>query len=243
MIDKVTFTKETIEKVTWQALKEYKEFAQTLCIDNDKIFLGSKPIYGTERGVEPPIDDFTYPSVCEHGEVIGRIHSHVEEYNERPPFDKGSSNVDIFGVAKEGLNRLIKFPRLECVVSPTYDKKGWLNGVKIGCERFERFIEDDIKKMNTGIVRGVRWDEKTGEIIEEGEHEKFDDEDIKWIKHGIPPRDGMYRRMGFMMHMANLKSGLEEEGFLSYDEFDVKCEREDEMKLLCDFKDKTLTFR
>lgn len=229
MVDKVTFTKETVDKLTWQALGEYKEFAQTLCIDDGKVFLGGKPVYGTERGVEPPRDDFIYPSVCEHGEVVGRIHSHVEEYGERPPFDKGSSNVDIFGIAKEGLNHFIKFPRLECVVSPAYDKQGWLNGVKIGCERFERFTDDDVKQIGTGM------------IIDDKE-KKFDDEDITWIKRGSPPRGDMFARTGFMVRMANLKGGLEEDSFMSYDEFDVKCKREDEMRLLCDFKDETLVF-
>lgn len=232
MVDKVVFPEETIEKLTWQALGDYKEFAQTLCIDKGKVFLGGKPVYGTERGVEPPIDDFIYPSVCEHGEVVGRIHSHTEEYDEHPPFDKGSSNVDIFGIAKEGLNHFISFPRLECVISPTYDKKGYIDGVKIGCERFEQFTEDDIKKMDTGMIIGDK-------------EEKFDDEEIAWIKGGIPPRGGMYQRMGFMMRMANLKNGLEEEGFLSYDEFDVEGKREvkdGKHRLLCDFHDETLTF-
>ena len=114
-------------------------------------------------------------------------------------------------------------------VSPAYDKQGWLNGVKIGCEHFEQFTEDDIKKIHTGLIIGDK-------------EEKFNDEDIAWIKHGSPPRGNMFARTGFMVRMANLKNGLEEEGFMSYDEFDVKCKREDEMQLLCDFNDETLTF-
>lgn len=56
----------------------------------------------------------------------------------------------------------------------------------------------------------------------------------------------MFARTSFMMHIANLKNGLEEEGFLSYDEFDVKGKREEvkdgKHRLLCDFRDETLTF-
>jgi len=236
--DTVTFPEKTIEHLTWTALKEYQEFAQPLCIDDGKIFPGGKTIYGTERRVKPLEEKLT---VCERGKPIGRIHSHVEEYEERPPFDKGSSNVDIFGISKESLNKFIRFPRLECVVSPTYDKKGHLNGIKIGCERFEQFTEDDIKEMNTGFVHGVKWDEETGEVIEEGEHEKFGDEEINWIKRGSPPRGGMYARSGFMVRMANLKSGLERKSFMDYGEFDVPGKRE-KGRLLCDFKDETLTF-
>lgn len=73
------------------------------------------------------------------------------------------------------------------------------------------------------------------------------DEDIDWIKRGNPPRSDMLARTGFMVRMANLKHGLEEEGFLSYDEFDIKCKREEvedrvHPRLLCDFREETLNF-
>lgn len=226
--DTVTFPEETVENLTWSALKEYREFSQPLCIDGGKIFPGGKPIYGTERGVEPLKEEL---AVCERGKPIGRIHSHIEEYEKRPPFDKGSSNIDIFSIARETLHDAISFPRLECVVSPTYNKQGYLNGVQIGCERFEKFTEEDIKEMESGIIH--QRDDR--EI-----REKFDDEDIKFLKYGRPP-GGMYARIGFVVRMANLKGGLEKKSFMRYGEFDVPGKRE-KGRLLCDFKDETLTF-
>ena len=199
---KITFPQETLQEVVDTFTPDVERIA-TLCIAEDNsIYLGEPVKKGTRYRVPSITKD---EMVCPSGtKPIGTIHSHLEDYSERPPFDKGFSNEDIFSLAKEALNKSIDLPYLGCVLSPTFDNRDRWNGLRIDCEYYKPFTEEDIKKMPNGIVHS-----KNGKK----ERETFDDQQINAIKYGDVPT-GTLRSLGFIVAMANLKIGLKERGFM-----------------------------
>ena len=199
---KITFPQETLREVVDTFIPDVERIA-TLCIAEDNsIYLG-KPI---KKGTRYKVPDITKDEMsCPSGtKPIGTIHSHLEDYSERPPFDKGFSNEDIFSFVKGALNKNIDLPYLGCVLSPTFDNKDKWNGLRIDCEYYKPFTEEDIKKMPNGIVRNKEGKE---------ERETFDDQQINAMKYGGVP-NGTLRSLGFIVAMANLKMGLKERGFM-----------------------------
>ena len=198
---KVKFPRETLQKII-EILRPDVERMVTLCISEDNsIYLGEPVKKGTKTSVPTITKD---EMVCPAGtKPIGTIHTHLEEYSMKPPFDRGFSNEDIFALVKDALNKRIDLPYLGCVLSPVFD--GDLKALRIDCEYYRPFTEEDIKKMPSGIVR-----------IEDGKEieEPIGEKGIEAIKYGEVPR-GILRSLGFTVAMANLKIGLKEKGFMS----------------------------
>ena len=202
------FPEKTLDDFVSVFLSSRIEKNATLCADEDNRIVLGKPVKeGTEYKCPTISKD---EMVCPAGtRPVGTIHSHVYEHDERPPFDKGFSNEDVFGFVKEALNKRVDLPYLGCVISPEY-KNNNLSGFRVDCEYYKPFTEEDIKKMPNGIVHM-----KDDRVVRE---ETFSDEQIEWFKKGGVPT-GMLGSIGFMVAMANLKMGLKERGFMSSDSF------------------------
>lgn len=213
-MDKIRFPKETVWYLTKKFLEQNfeKEFSQTLCEKNNDIIPGGEFSIGSNSKVKMP------DMVCEKGKPIGNIHSHNEPYFDRYPFDKGHSDEDIFLVTQKFLNKEIKPPYLGCVISPTADESGYFNGIDVTCEKINNFTEDKLRKIPTGIVHG-NIDSETGEKT--SREDLFGDEEIDYIKNHGPPRGGMFKSLGFKIHMANLKGYMMEEGILEQASFHI----------------------
>lgn len=226
---KIRFPEETLDDIVSTFLSGYTEKIATLCVDKDNnVYLGEPVKEGSEYSC-PTISkkEMSCPSGCK---PVGTIHSHVYEYDERPPFDKGFSNEDVFSFTKEALNKQVDLPYLGCVISPTYGDDDYLTGFRIDCEYYKPFTEDDIKKLPNGFVVHEDGKEK---------HETFDDKQIEWFKKGSVPRGHMLGSIGFMVAMANLKIGFKEKGFMSDDSFLLPVT---ENKKHIELEEKTMTF-
>lgn len=220
---KIRFPKETVWYFTRKFLEQNfeSEFSQTLCKKNSELIPGGDFSVGSNRNVKMP------DMVCETGKPIGNIHSHNEPYFDRYPFDKGHSDEDIFLVTQKFLSKEIKKPYIGCVISPTGDDNGFFNGLDITCEKINDFSEDELRKVPTGIVHS-NIDSKTGE--KNSKEDLFGDEEIDYIKNHGPPRGGMFKSLGFKIHMANLKGYMMEEGILEQDGFHIDFDVDDEEK-------------
>ena len=187
-----------------------KEFAHTLCLKDGKIFPGGKSHWGDKNCVEPP------QPVCEKGKPIGDIHSHPEpHFDLKPPFNEGLTNIDFFRLIQDGLTEKIHFPHIACVISPTIDNKGTLNGIRLDFEQYDKFTEKDIRKMITGnMVNGVR--------------EKFGDKEIKFFKECDPPQQS------WSLHIAcgAIKIQMKEQGLMKQDSIFIRC-KYDRKKIRC----------
>lgn len=240
MINNVNFTPDTVEYF----LKLYSkygyenEFSQTLCLYKDKLIEGGEVCVGSSCGVKKP------SMTCEIGTPIGDLHSHTEPYFNRAPFDKGTSDIDIFGIVKDGLNKKITFPHLACVFAPVADEKTHkLAGYDITCEQFDEFTEDDIRGIPTGVTTTKEADGKRVEDIH-----TFGDQEIKYLKLGSPPGgeggwEGTFKRLGFTMGMAHIKMNLEKKGLMRQDGFTIKLEKKNNKFFVNWDDEKAILFR
>jgi hypothetical protein len=244
--------------------KGRREFIAPLCKENDKVFVGQNVLLGT---TEQPgkmgifyIDGHLTKDCCERGEQIGLIHSHpTHQQASYREFDYGYSEDDIHGLAKEVLTGYYShYPIINCVIVPVKETElGFILDVQ--CERYQKFTEDDIKKMKKNAPNDIMsvppdypW------------NEHFNDTDIKYILEGYPvfihPEDAMKKmkdgtitkkelvhtlhdQLFFNTDYASIKKGLKEQGKLDYDHFFIGCKK---MKLgrrdhvICDTKEEHL---
>ncbi len=219
MISKLEFPDETLQyflKIYFEKGLQ-KEFAHTLCLKDGKIYPGGRPHWGNRNSVEPP------ERICEKGKPIGDIHSHPEpHFDPKPPFNKGLTNIDFFRLIQDGLTGKIHFPHISCVISPTVDDKGRLSGLRIDCEQYDNFTEEDIKMMRNGtIVKGVP--------------KRFSDEEIQFLKECDPPRNNL----SLYIALSNLKTQKKEKGLMKQDSIFIEC-KYDGKKIQCNKPDKNI---
>lgn len=222
MISKLEFPDETIQYFLKLFFGKgiHKEFSHALCLNDGRIYPCGEPCWGDNDSVEPP------KSVCEKGTYIGDIHNHREpHYDIKPPFNKGFTNIDFFNLIHDVLIKKINFPYLACVISPVTNDKDDVNGIRIDCEQYDKFNEDDIKNMKTNVK-------------EDDVPEKFSDKEINFIKEFELPKGNFL----WYLILANFKNQMKVCGFLKQDSIVIKIKIE-KGKIICSKPDKnTINF-
>ena len=156
-------------------LKTGYEVSATICKKDNTLHFENITI-GSKEKVKIP--EFS----CNEGTPFGYIHTHSEE--------KGISDVDIFCYLQHSLTDKTKFPRMDCVIYPMYDKDGRLYKIGMECDYVSKIKHDDVKQIP-----------KFGK--------ERDEQNIEFIKHGNPYIiRGLFEKMAFIADMNEIRKSL-----------------------------------